>query len=345
MERKRRRIGRIGVVSAFAASLALWTLLCFFYMFRRDSWAAATFLPPWIWLLPGLLLAVLGFRSSNKRVFLAVVLLWGVFLCAFSEEPWSLLKSLVRSGVKHDIAFLAERKSGGGVRVATLNCAGANIEAAAEIAPYSPDIVLLQESPNRAEVDALALQLFPGNAGVVWGRDTSILARGVVTQTPAVSQGGHYFSETQARVRLANGTELEVISLRLQPPVVHVDLWSPDCWREHAADRRERRGQLIVIGEQIRTFPPGLPVIVGGDFNVPSGDAVFDTLRPGLTDSFAAAGKGWGNTALNDFAVSRVDQIWTNSLCHAFAVRAHKTLHSDHRMVIADLFVDKPLTR
>jgi len=131
---------------------------------------------------------------------------------------------------------------------------------------------------------------------------------------------------------------VEVVSLRLTPPIVRMDLWDPGCWREQSENRKIRREQLREI--TARLAPDGLG-IVGGDFNAPAGDAIFRLLSPGFRDSFAQAGRGWGNTALNEMPVSRVDQIWVSRSFRTAAAVARKTVHSDHRMVISDLSLAK----
>ncbi|MEN6581066.1 MAG: hypothetical protein ABFD54_01285 [Armatimonadota bacterium] len=47
--------------------------------------------------------------------------------------------------------------------------------------------------------------------------------------------------------------------------------------------------------------------------------------------------RGWGNTVLNDFPVQRIDQVWLSDGLRAISVRAHKTRHSDHRLVVCDV--------
>jgi endonuclease/exonuclease/phosphatase (EEP) superfamily protein YafD len=143
----------------------------------------------------------------------------------------------------------------------------------------------------------------------------------------------------QARVSLSSRLEVEVISLRLAPGIVRGDLWSLDCWREQTANRQARREQLRAVARQVGALPRGTSVILGGDFNAPAGDAVFRLLRPTLRDSFREAGTGWGDTIVNDMPVHRIDQVWISSAFRAAGVVARKTRHSDHRLVVCDLWV------
>jgi vancomycin resistance protein VanJ len=132
------------------------------------------------------------------------------------------------------------------------------------------------------------------------------------------------------------GTSIDVISLRLFPCPVRFDLWSPRCWAVYRENREKRRGEMLTISRYIQTLNSERPLIVGGDFNAPPGDAVFRLLAP-LVDAFRDAGRGWGGTIINEVPALRIDQIWCTVELTALAAFAQRTEHSDHRMVIADL--------
>ena len=314
------------------ASLLLWLALFVCYWRRPDSCAAITLWPVWAWALIGLLVTGLAWDRRAKRAVGGVALLWLLFLVVFAEEP----SSLVRFGAWPDPDWVAARQQGRGLRVVSLNCSGGSAAAAAEVARYHPDIVLLQESPSRENVRALGRRLFGSEAGVVWGIDGSIIARGRARQIPAPRDTSIL---TMTHVRLSSRIEANVISVRLVPPEIRIDLWSPSCWRDHAANRRARRGQVAEAMKAIEGLPRSVPLIVGGDLNAPAGDAAFWPLRRRLKDTFREAGKGWGNTVLNDAPALRFDQVWASDDLRACAVVARKTRHSDHRMVICDLVI------
>src|ERR1043166_5611758 len=114
----------------------------------RTRWAWSTafiLLPLWIWLLPGLVLAALGWSRATKRWCIAVVALWFLFVLFFCEESRSLLRADPESASENETA----RKAGQSLRIVSLNCAGME-QAAAEVGAYNPDIVFLQESPGRS---------------------------------------------------------------------------------------------------------------------------------------------------------------------------------------------------
>ena len=316
-----------GVPLGLSAASCLAVSVC--YATRSDACAAVTVFPVWAWLFPGLALAALGSRRRGNRPVAVVLVLWLSFVLAFAEEPWSLLRSLTTPR--------GARGRGEALRVVTLNCNVGDANAAGEVAPYRPDVVLLQESPCRGGVEAVAGALFGAGAGVVLGVDASILARGRVAPADLTPEQRSYF--VQARVRLTSGTEVEVFCTRLTPAVFRLDLWSPECWREQARNRRTRRDQLRAIADRIESLPADLPVILGGDFNAPQGDAVFRSLAPRLHDTFREGGRGWGDTVINEFPFLRIDQVWVSGAFRTVNVVARRTRHSDHRMVVCDLKV------
>jgi vancomycin resistance protein VanJ len=311
---------------ALGASLGLLVFMTVCYAFRPDVCAAVTVWPAWIWSVVGLLIAASAFRRKRNRPVLTVAAFWAVYLLTFSEEvlsPLSLIKP-VQSPVS-DAA---------GLRIVSLNCAGGDMQAALEVGHYSPNIVLLQESPSRREVEEVGRKLFGSEAGVLYGIDASILVRGKVEPRSLPISLSSYF--VQARVTV-KGMQAEVFCTRLLPAVFREDLWSPSCWTAHAENRRVRRQWLRPIAQRVNALPADLPIVLGGDFNAAQGDAVFRLLQPHLRDTFAEAGTGWGNTITNDMPFLRIDQVWVSRHFRARSVMAYKTVHSDHRMVVCDL--------
>jgi endonuclease/exonuclease/phosphatase (EEP) superfamily protein YafD len=317
------------------ASLSLSALLCvalaLCYGTRSDRCAAVTILPTWAWIAPGLVLATLAWSRRTRRAVVAVGLLWIVYLLAFAEEAGSLVRLRAWPAAE----WQAARARGRALRVVSLNCAGGSAEAAGEVATYQPDLVLLQESPGRREVERLARRLFGSQGAALVGPDASLIARGSLAPAPLAP--GLRATFVQARVRFACGIVAEVISLRLTPAIVRLDFWSPDCWREQTDNRRVRREQLRAVAARVAAQPPDTPLIVGGDFNAPAGDAIFRLFRPRLRDTFRESGLGWGDTILNEIPLQRIDQVWTSAPFHCTAVVARRTRASDHRMVICDL--------
>ena len=325
-----RRIQHCAGIAALGLSTALCMAISLCYYLRPDSCAAVTVFPPWVWLTPGLLLVGLGWSRARKRSVAVVAVLWLTYLLVFADESRGLIRAVYWHPPSRD-SSLRDRT----LRVVSINCAGGRKEAAEEVADYHPDIVLVQESPSPQHVEELARQFFRDDAGVFrWG-DVSVIARGSVAAASSPADFPSYCVHT--RVRLTSGIEAEVVNIHLSVPPVRTDLWNPDCWRAYATNRRRQRRQMRNIAERIESIPDTTPLIVGGDFNAPAGDAVSHLLRPRLHDTFKEGGVGWGNTFLSDIPLLRIDQIWTSDHFRAVRVRARKTEHSDHRMVVCDL--------
>jgi vancomycin resistance protein VanJ len=314
---------------AFSAILFLFISFC--YYFRPDIFAAITFFPAWCWAVLGLILA-LPLLFLRKYIFIIAITSWLFFMFMFAEEPKCLIRQLYSP---HAIS-----KQPGVLRVVSLNCAGRNSKAADEVIQYQPDIVLLQEAPLQKDVELLAQKLFGKEATIAWNHDPVIIARGHLEQR--VLPRTKSLIMTQAHITLSNGFTAEVISLRLTPPTVGLNLFSPYNWKEHSDGRQLRRTQVAKVVEQITQISDTTPIIVGGDFNASAGDGALMLLSPYLLDTVKYAGKGWPNTAINTIPVSRVDQIWTSRHFKAVSVVAKETVHSDHRIVICDLAVNEP---
>ncbi len=77
------------------------------------------------------------------------------------------------------------------------------------------------------------------------------------------------------------------------------------------------------------------PVLVVGDFNHSPLGPAYGSLRTRLTDSFAAAGRGYGHTLTSDWPVKRVDYIFARNTT---PVRSYvlRTPASDHLPLIAE---------
>jgi vancomycin resistance protein VanJ len=309
-------------------SIVLCLAVAYVFWFQPDLCAPILVLPRWLWIFPGLLLAALGWTRKCKRIANLAAILWLLYTVFFVQE----LRRLVR--FHHSIPDAA-RSSETTLRVISLNCAAGDEKAAAEVAGFHPDIVLFQESPLRPIVQRLAPQILGPDAEILSGSDVSLIARGNLTPiTPGNAQSAPF---GHARIELPSGLVVEVFSIRLHPYGIRADLWSPDCWREQIENRRHQREQFEWLAREVEKIPADVPVILGGDFNLPAGDKFFRILPARIRDSFRVAGHGWGDTLANDIPFVRIDQIWCDDHFRPVSTRAHKTVHSDHRMVICDL--------
>jgi vancomycin resistance protein VanJ len=297
-------------------------------IFQPDWLAPVILVPAWCWLILGLMLALLGFRREHKRLFVAALAMWGVFAFLFVEETRSLLRTEVMSTAE----WQAVRESGHGLRVVSLNCNVGRTRSAEEVVAWQPDIVLLQESPGSEQLNRLTTTVFGEDGDSLHGGDVSISTRGVIR--PKFADPKSHF--VHAEVQLPTGVVVDVLSVRLAPPIPRLDFWMPGFWIAHRNKRIEHREQIAELMRHVQSIPESHHLIVGCDFNAPPADDALAELRQRLSDSFLAAGRGWGATGTNEYPLFRVDQIWVSNSLQPASVVAQKTQHSDHRMVVCD---------
>ncbi|HVL39224.1 MAG TPA: endonuclease/exonuclease/phosphatase family protein [Fimbriimonadaceae bacterium] len=306
-----------------ALSLGLLAVSFPLYLLRPDWAAAFTLLPALAWFVFGLILALPGVRSRVSWVALAGWLMFGiVYVEGF------------RSGLRLGYRISdRERAPGTHLRVVSLNCAGGLREAAAEVSAYAPDIVLFQETPSKMDLQDLARSMFQGKRGVAFGPDGSIVVRGELEPIDLPRQASNF---VMAFLKV-DGREIQLVSLRLMPPVGRVDLWNPECWRAQTENRLARREELKEILRFVRSHRRrGAQLVMGGDFNAVAGDPAIAPMNF-LRDSFDEAGRGWPDTAVNDYPFARIDRIYVSEGLTVLASSVQRTQHSDHRMLVVDL--------
>ena len=304
------------VEAAIAAFLALA------YGWRPEALAALTILPAWVWLglaLPGFP----GLRRRHQPHSMLFLASWTAFMGLHVEE--------IRSVARSWISPIHEQKPANALRFVTLNCGGGQPAALREVGRLDADIIFLQEPPPQSDVEAFLHETFGTNADFIYDLDTAILARGTLTNA---KRGDSRLFYSHAIAHLPDGEDIHLVSLRLATGNVRIDLWNPACWN---IQRHHRRTQLDQIRRIVAECPKTAPLVVAGDFNAPQGDKVFSLLPAMLQDTFAVAGKGIGNTILNEIPVLRIDQIWASRdflPLQSFALRSQA---SDHRLVVGDV--------
>ena len=253
---------------------------------------------------------------------LAVAAMWMLFTTFFVEEA----RSMLRFGNQ-----ATERAADANVRVITINCNIGSRDAILETQRFSPDIVLVQESPGAATLAELSQTIFGEPSDQLCSTDASIICRGNIEVV--MGETGSHFQH--AVVTLPEGDRYDVISLRLSSPVFRLDPFSSGFWNDHLNKRQHHRQQIQEIMDHLEANHVTENWIVGGDFNSPGGDGALSPLV-GLADSFSAAGSGWCNTGTSDYPLFRVDQIWLGENLEPQTARAYATENSDHRMFVVD---------
>ena len=317
--------GRIRRTSLWmSVALLLGIALC--ERLQPDACAAATAIPPWCWLIACMAVGGFGWTGASRRERAVAVAIALAFLWLSVEQTHSLARS-----AKDGLSSGRHDDQPPRLRVISINCNIGAASAAREAAVLDPDIVLLQEAPGEEGVRELTQSMFGDAGSFVWSPDCAIIARGALQRTDNAAQ--HF---VQATLQLTSGQTLEVISLRLSPPLVRYDLWSPSCWSEHAALRRKHRQEAADISSALSAVPKGRAIVIGGDCNAPAGDGALQVWKPRLDDAFGSAGRGWGATVLNRFPVLRFDQLWCSDELTATRVWSAPTQNSDHRLVVGD---------
>ncbi len=290
---------------------AIVLLLVLAYLLRADDAYIVHIWPMWAW-TPLVLLPWLSLRFWRQwQGLLGSLGAWIVILMLFGEPTPA---ELIPTG--HG------KPQASSLRVVSLNCAGGMLTAAEEVFTLDPDIILLQESPSAEKLADLSEKRL-GHNTVVVGPDCAVLA--VRPPQKLLMESNYVLAEVRG---------LRVLSLRLQPPVLRFDLFSPSAWAAYRRDIERRAGELTEIKQKA-----GLVDLVAGDFNTPNSRRIGGVLK-GMKEAKGAI-HGWGSTAINDYPMVRIDQIWSGDklvLINSFVV---KSQHSDHRLSVADYAVAK----
>jgi vancomycin resistance protein VanJ len=318
------------------AALGMHLVVSACYMRRWDQVAAITVFPFWIWALAGVGMAGLAWIISRRRMAAVICLLWLATLFIGSDETRPLLRWHAEKPLPGPAALVDGTRP---LRIVTLNCRAGmwNPQALQDLVPWDPDIVFLQEAPAPLELQRAAARLY-GNPTGHWegGYHCGLLARGRISNTLT----GWQPASILATVEWTPGKFVEVGGVHLQGAETTVKLWNPSALRSHRLNRQSRRFELARVLSVQRFISRQHPAIIGGDFNAPAGDAIFDLLKEaGFRDSFAEAGSGWPDTYPNATPVLRIDHLWVNSRIKPVRAIAVETKHSDHRMIVCDFLV------
>ncbi|MFM9873654.1 MAG: endonuclease/exonuclease/phosphatase family protein [Fimbriimonadaceae bacterium] len=302
----------------------IWLTLVFTYFalilvafgLKFDSLAGITALPAIAWLVLGLFLSFLnGYRTIKRSALIVLSCFLAVGLVT-AEEFYIPLRWLLHGREGHSIAYIS------------LNCAGGDERAAREAVSRGAEVVFLQESPGKNELDKLAKEF---GYFVVWGPDGSILTKMATKFDEIISEQDFVAIRQDHRV---------YASLRLMPPQFRLDYYSPELWKSQTENLSSRRDQLRTILKQIedmrsRTGDSG-EIVIAGDFNAVPGQ--ISGREFGYHDLGATHGVNWGGSAVNEYPLARIDRVWLrdkNSIggFHGRVVTL-PTKFSDHRMVI-----------
>lgn len=292
------------------ACMLIFVTLC--YATSADLLYAVAIWPPFVWTGFGLMLCLPGARRYRTTSFWWLIAGWVALWVVYGED----LRRMT----------LYFSKPEGKMRITSLNCAGGDPLAIAEAFEGTPDVVLLQEVASKREIELAARKAYGSGVQVHVGPDAAIVTPGILQPLQLPRTASNYVA---AIVTLPNQAPILVISLRLQPPIFRLDYWNPGCWREFAEKRSSRREEFKEVAEWIERNAGSMPVIAGGDYNTPPDGRMFGMFGEGFRDATFDS----GYTAVNEFPLARIDQIWVRGLTPRGS-RAVRTANSDHQMVL-----------
>lgn len=316
-----------------SVQIAAWLYLAasvLFWLFLRvagDRWWVATLImfgPRWLWAMPlGLLLPLA--IAFNRRG------LW-VLGCSIFVVVGPIM------GLCINVPQSPSRGPGLHIRILTNNTQGNkfDLQAMADLIDKTdPDIVAFQEW-----VPGRPVTIFNDHWNVIADAEFVLASRFPIRMVP-VSFDQHVAQRRGATVAYDVQTPEKTIRF------FSVHLTSPHAVFRNALQlKRNGRAQVAynskVRGDEAADLRQQAdawdgPVVLAGDFNLPGDSTIFHKFFSSFTDSFSAAGFGFGWTYYERWTVTRIDHIlagrgWTCQRCWVGPPDG-----SDHRPLIADL--------
>ncbi len=309
--------------------LILYFAVAICYLNRWDAMVPVTLTPVWVWCTGGMLVSLIIWvlcRGLYPGILFSLFLLTAVL---FSEETRAIARELIATIRKDDQKAPSPQL----LRIVSVRCGGT--ESALRLAVESkPDVVLIQEAPEKMVLDAIADQLYGVERSVSRHADSAIIARG---ETLAW-MGDPKSATLHVRLRRLDGFVFDITNLDLEGCAPHLDMWRPAAWQKLIQARTETRRLVRQFLGENPINPGKVGRIIGGGFGTPPGDDVFRPLQTsGMIDTFAASGVGWGNTFPSEFAVLRLDQIWVSR--NLKPIRSESLINpgSKHRIVLSEV--------
>lgn len=303
--------------------LAIWLTM----RFLGDRWWLATVLifgARWVWIGPAAVLAPAAFFYRRR-------LLWPV-MAAAAIALGPIMGLSVPLSLPHHTTPI------GTLRVLSCNVDGNNMNADALfriINARQPDLIMCQEWASQEAVSPVLSQLgwhVRIERGLFFASRFPILsARLIPTQENWRDLAGIYQLQTSYGA-------ITVINLHLETPRKGLEALRQGRRSEiqpviDNMIRRRQESELVSgIARQVHR-----PLIVEGDFNLPSDSAIFRDDWSWLDDAFSQAGWGYGYTKYMPYWGIRIDHLlagpgWTVKSC-----RVQSDIGSDHLPLFTQL--------
>lgn len=303
---------------------------------RWDAMVVVTLIPVWVWAGLGMAVSLLCWlicRGLPSLLIFCLCLATGII---FSEETVGIARELALAIEGKDTAPAAGDP--GVIRIVNVNSAG-SADVLRRAIDARPDILVIQEAPDKNVLESVADQLYGVDRSVASHGTNAIIARGELLEI--LTERGD--ATLHARIQRPDGFIVDVTNVDLEGCAPTLQMWRPSVWKKLFAARvANRRLVRAYLGENEITRSKIGRVISGG-FGTPPGDDVYRPLETnGLVDTYAASGRGWGNTYPSDYPALRLDQIWVSP--NLLPVRSLTRLNpeSDHRIVVSEVQLDSP---
>jgi endonuclease/exonuclease/phosphatase (EEP) superfamily protein YafD len=275
--------------------------------------------PQAIFALPLLVFAIVALRRRDWILVAGVLIALPIFCICFLGFRWNrqhLLPTRIRV-----VSYNIEQLQNG----------AASLRFAAQ---QSPDILCLQEShasTHVADPVPRVRRIFPRWNATRYGELVTLtrhkVLRHAIHRLP--TRVGAGILET---VILVRGRPLTVFNVHFNIPINGLSGLRPSVMHETAVIRRQQLELLQNLTRRCRT-----DFVVAGDFNTPSRGPFYRELSTRYRDSFAVAGRGFGNTWHAKFPVSRIDYIFLSQKLRPLKCKVLNLQGSDHRPVLCEV--------
>jgi endonuclease/exonuclease/phosphatase family metal-dependent hydrolase len=308
---------------ALFLNLAIWIAIR-----QADALALPTLLsygPRWIWLLlPCGLLPTVPFRRA-RLIPLAAALAIGLVPILQFEFP--SLRALRQGGTTTPLITVVTMNAG-------MQLSGASLENL--VRSTGADIVALQEWRG---MDGAA----PAIAGYTASCEASlcVLSRFPMRPGRALDRqqiGGYHLMAMKTHLTTPEG-EITFANVHLETVREGVEAVlrrEPDGWQQLRANITFRDLESRVVSTWVADTPD--PLIIAGDFNLPTDSAIYRSTWSRWSNAFGVAGWGWGSTKYTSWWGIRIDHVLVDERVWSILDAAvGPALGSDHRPGIARL--------
>ncbi len=217
---------------------------------------------------------------------------------------------------------------------------------------YHPDILFLQEAGSKVKyrqevVKALRERGLEFN---FWEADQRLA---IFSRYPLEPKTANYFNGTNGFLiaeATIQGKPVQLVNFHLQSNAItgsaeqlweHPDVQDKETWRTLRSVLARYKRTTITRADQARQILARIqqekPLILGGDLNDLPTSFVYRKFGQPYSDTFLAAGKGWGQTYRGEIPGLHIDYLFVNRAFVPLGTRVGRIDLSDHQPVISDL--------